>query len=355
MEIACQYIVRAGRFPRRKSSRSGVAGESAQGMDAAPSTKAGKLTVLELLDGYAGNEWLISEDEIEFGRVLGRGASGTTYAGTLRGEAVAIKAYSLSILKNDTGTVKNELDIMAKIRHPNEVAFCGMVLTREPPAAALVTRFARGGELGDAMYKHGLFRKKGNEARFRVVIGLAKGLSYLHENGVIHRDIKPANVLLDEQNNPLLTDFGFSRFIDNSGNMTGETGSYKYMAPEVTQHQPYTFKADVYSFGILANEIFNDERPFENLLPIHYAVGVVKRGLRPTQKRTRARSERLANLFVSCWHNQPSRRPDWPIIIAELENVRSENQNSSWSGKLGPEPEARTRPGGSGLLKKLFS
>uniref|UniRef100_A0A7S1TGK8 Protein kinase domain-containing protein n=1 Tax=Compsopogon caeruleus TaxID=31354 RepID=A0A7S1TGK8_9RHOD len=295
----------------------------------------------ELVTAYQTQPWLIAEEDIQFGKVLGRGASGTTYIGEWRSNKVAIKAYSLNILRNDTGTVKNELDIMAKIQHPNIVGFCGLVLSREPPAAALVTRFAEGGELGDAMYKTHLFRKRGNEARFRVVMGLAHGLQYLHANDVIHRDIKPANVLLDNQTNPLLTDFGFSRFIDNSGNMTGETGSYKYMAPEVTQHQPYTTKVDVYSFAILANEIFNDERPFDNLLPIHAAVGVVKRGLRPSQKRLRMRNEQLADLLVACWDQNPISRPDWPQIIKELELAKS-NMESQKSGEIG-------------VFKKLFS
>jgi len=175
---------------------------------------------------YAEEGWLIPEADLTFGRILGRGASGTTYMGELRGETVAIKAYSVSILRNDSVSVKNEMDIMARVKHDNIVTFRGLCLSMDPAAAALVTSFAKGGELGDALYKRNTIKKGGDAARFKVAIGLARGLKFLHENGLIHRDIKPANVLLDANGEPLLTDFGFSRIVDVSGDMTGETGRY---------------------------------------------------------------------------------------------------------------------------------
>jgi len=175
---------------------------------------------------YAEEGWLIPEADLTFGRILGRGASGTTYMGELHGETVAIKAYSVSILRNDSVSVKNEMDIMARVKHDNIVQFRGLCLSMDPAAAALVTSFATGGELGDALYKRNTIKKGGDAARFKVAIGLARGLKFLHENGLIHRDIKPANVLLDANGEPLLTDFGFSRMVDVSGDMTGETGRY---------------------------------------------------------------------------------------------------------------------------------
>lgn len=184
----------------------------------------------DLSKKYAAEGWLIPQEDLKFGQVLGRGASGVTYMGSLRGEDVAIKAYSVAILRNDAVSVKNEMDIMARVKHDNIVSFRGLCLSMEPPAAALVTAFAKGGELGDALYKKHSIRKGGDAARYKVAIGLARGLSFLHANGLIHRDIKPANVLLDANGEPLLTDFGFSRMVDVSGDMTGETGRYVWSA-----------------------------------------------------------------------------------------------------------------------------
>jgi serine/threonine protein kinase len=174
-----------------------------------------------MAEKFAAEGWLIPSSELKFGKPLGYGASGTTYAGTYKGRAVAIKAYSPTILERDAVSVKNEMQLMATLRHPNIIEFCGPCLSDDPPAASLVTAYAPRGELGHALYGNRALKKKGDAVRFRVAIGLAMGLQYLHGKGVIHRDIKPANILLDDDFNPMLTDFGFSRFIDNSGDMTG--------------------------------------------------------------------------------------------------------------------------------------
>jgi len=288
----------------------------------------------ELESRYKESGWLIPESSVQIGKILGRGASGTTYIGEYQGKKVAIKAYSVSILKNDAEAVKNEMELMSTLRHPNIVGFCGLCLTSDPLAASLITEYAPYGELGDALYVKHLFRKKGNELRFKVSIGLAEGLKYLCQNNVVHRDIKPANILLGEEYKPMLTDFGFSRLADSSGNMTGETGSYKYMAPEVTKHMKYSTSADVYSFAVLVNEIFCEERPFESLLPIQAAVAVVKRGERPSQKKIK--DEGLKKLIQSCWHDDPQRRPKWDDIIAGLEDAKkslAEGGSSTYSKK----------------------
>ncbi|KAI0561505.1 Serine/threonine protein kinase [Gracilaria domingensis] len=213
---------------------------------------------------------------------------------------------------------------MSKMRHKNIVQFKGMYLTKDPPGAALVTRFAEKGELGHALYNSRLVRKKGDAMRFNIVLGLAEGLKYLHSNDVIHRDIKPANILLDDDYEPMLTDFGFSRFIDHDQNrqMTGETGSYRYMAPEVTSHSRYTEKADTYSFALICNEIFMDERPFEYQISLVVARDVVIKNLRPSQKRIK--NERLKEIIARCWDANPELRPDWDEIISELQAAKRE-------------------------------
>lgn len=96
--------------------------------------------------------------------------------------------------------------------------------------------------------------------------------------------------------------------------------SYLYMAPEVVRHTTYSFKADTFSYAILVNEIFSDERPYGHLLPMHAAIGVVKKGLRPSQKRIH--NPQLRALLAACWDVSPDKRPDWDIIISTLEELR---------------------------------
>mmetsp|Transcript_1898 Transcript_1898/g.3353 ORF Transcript_1898/g.3353 Transcript_1898/m.3353 type:complete len:304 (-) Transcript_1898:527-1438(-) len=286
-----------------------------------------------LSEKFEKEGWLIPEKDVKFGKVLGRGASGVTYIGVWQDKKVAIKAYSVAVLKNDADAVKNEMELMSKLRHPNIVGFCGLCLSTDPLAAALITEFAPFGELGDALYQKNLFKKKGPSLKFDVSLGLAEGLKYLASNNVVHRDIKPANVLLGEDLRAMLTDFGFSRLADSSGNMTGETGSYKYMAPEVTRHSRYSTKADVYSFAVLINEIMCEERPFESLLPIQAAVAVVKKGERPSQKKLK--DENLKKLIQDCWQEAADRRPSWEEIIERLEACRDTALEGAGSSKAG--------------------
>lgn len=289
---------------------------------------------LELTRQFDNSEWVIDEAEISHNKKLGDGASGTTYLGEYKGRKVAVKAYSPGILMNDINSVKNEMDIMSKMRHKNIVQFEGLCLRKDRPAAALVTKFAERGELGHALYQSRLVRRKGDGLRFKIVLGLAEGLQYLHSYHVIHRDIKPANILLADDGEPMLTDFGFSRFIDqdSTDKMTGETGSYRYMAPEVTRHSHYTEKADTYSFALICNEIFTDERPFEFQIAACVAVDVVKKNLRPSQKKIK--NERLKSTIARCWDADPNVRPEWPEVISELKLSQKEMEKKS-SNSLG--------------------
>lgn len=279
---------------------------------------------LELIAKFDNSEWLIEEKDINYTKKLGDGASGVTYLAQYQNDKVAVKAYSPGILTHDINSVKNEMDIMSKMNHKNIVQFKGLCLRKDRPAAALVTKFAEKGELGHALYNSHLVRRKGNPMRFKIVLGLAEGLRYLHSYHIIHRDIKPANILLDDNYEPMLTDFGFSRFIDqdSTDKMTGETGSYRYMAPEVTSHSHYTEKADTYSFALICNEIFTDERPFEYQIAAVVAVDVVKKKLRPSQKKIK--NERLKAIIARCWDANPDLRPEWPEVISELRLAQQE-------------------------------
>jgi len=81
---------------------------------------------------------------------------------------------------------------------------------------------------------------------FFVSQDIAQGMHYMHLGNFIHRDLKSGNLLLSKSGTVKVTDFGLSRFLDKTGDMTAETGTYRWMAPEVIRHEPYTKAVDVY-------------------------------------------------------------------------------------------------------------
>merc|ERR1719217_394706 len=114
---------------------------------------------------------------------------------------------------------------------------------------------------------------------------------HLHEHGVMHRDLKSPNILLESKGNSLyescplkIADFGLARHLpleDRAASLTAETGSYRWMAPEVIRHEPYNTACDVYSFAILAWEMLTYRVPFDNMMPVEAAFAVAKGAKRP--------------------------------------------------------------------------
>lgn len=102
----------------------------------------------------------------------------------------------------------------------------------------------------------------------------------------------------------------------------GETGTYRWMAPEVIRHEPYSTAADVYSYGIVLWELLTRDQPFRGMTPIQAAFAVARKGYRPTlPPRTPAG---LAELINACWQEDPLRRPTFSQIVNALKRVRAD-------------------------------
>ncbi|KAK4802793.1 hypothetical protein SAY86_000996 [Trapa natans] len=260
--------------------------------------------------------WEIDIKHLHFGDKVASGSYGDLFRGTYCSQDVAIKVLKPERVNSDLQReFAQEVFIMRKVRHRNVVQFIGACT--KPPSLCIVTEFMSGGSVYDYLHKQkGVFKLP---TLLKVAIDVSKGMNYLHQNNIIHRDLKAANILMDEHEVAKVADFGVARVKAQTGVMTAETGTYRWMAPEVIEHKPYDHKADVFSFGIVLWELLTGKLPYEYLTPLQAAVGVVQKGLRPTMQNNT--HPMLVELLERCWQQDPTLRPDFSEIIRILQQI----------------------------------
>ncbi|BBN18135.1 protein MpMAPKKK20 [Marchantia polymorpha subsp. ruderalis] len=265
------------------------------------------------------NDWEIDNNQLKLTHKVASGAFGDLFRGTYCGQDVAIKILKPERLNDNLQReFEQEIFIMRKIRHKNVVQFIGACT--KPPNLSIVTEYMSGGSVYDYLHKHKAVLKI--PMLLRVAMDISKGMDYLHQNNIIHRDLKAANLLMDENEVVKVADFGVARVQDHSGIMTAETGTYRWMAPEVIEHKPYDRKVDVFSFGVVLWELLTGKLPYADLTPLQAAVGVVQKGLRPTiPKHT---NPKLVDLLERCWKTDPAERPEFSEVTVILHDLLKE-------------------------------
>ncbi|KAG5065094.1 hypothetical protein AAZX31_04G019400 [Glycine max] len=253
--------------------------------------------------------WRIGAGCLRYENKIASGPFSDLYKGTFCNQDVAIKVLKHESLNdNMLREFAQEVYILSKIQHKNVVKFVGACT--KPPNLYLVTEYMSGGSMFDFLHKQKTVLAL--PSLLKVAIDVSEGMKYLHQNDIIHRDLKAANLLIDENGVVKVSDFGVARVHDQSGIMTAETGTYRWMAPEVIEHKPYDQKADVFSFGIVLWEMLTGKLPYEHLSPLQAAVGVIQKGLRP--QIPRHTHPKLVELLHWCWHQDSSLRPHFSEI-----------------------------------------
>ena len=191
--------------------------------------------------------------------IVGRGSAGVVYEAVTTNESLtglsslfALKELTL-FNPNSPVTMKyvqNELRIMAACDHPAILPLVGVIPPSKENGLTIVTPFLNC-SLQQWICQTG-FRDLTPVERYIILYGIASGMQYLHMNRVHHRDLKPDNVLLNDERQPVIMDFGSSKISDSGSTMAQSiaTGTYEYMAPEAYT-ETYGAKSDVYSYGIL--------------------------------------------------------------------------------------------------------
>ena len=311
-------------------------------------------------DGWAGaaslvadarsGGWLVRPDDVVLGAEIGRGSSGVTHRAMWRGAPVACKIVDVSS-PGRAATFLREVRVQSRTRHPNVLPFYGARV--DPPDRCwILTTLCHGGTLKQWLYPKGVDNgtKRPLAARLRIAHELARALRCLEESSprLIHRDVKPSNLFMSsdaDDATAYLADFGLAREIrggeadatearetlnsnPNSSSpppkpssedvMTGETGTYVYMAPEVVRHERYDAKADVYSFGATLVELVNGAPPYREYFqtPVQIAFAVADGKLRPELKAAASRAcPGIAAVAQECVARDPSSRPSFAKIV----------------------------------------
>ncbi|KAG0461603.1 hypothetical protein HPP92_021568 [Vanilla planifolia] len=280
----------------------------------------------EGLNNY--DEWTLDLRRLSMGEPFAQGAFGKLYRGSYNGEDVAIKL--LEKPENDTERAQlmeqqfaQEVMMLANLRHPNVVRFIGAC--RKQMVWCIVTEYAKGGSV-----RQFLMRRQNRSVPLKIAVrqalDVARGMAYVHGLGFIHRDLKSDNLLIFGDKSIKIADFGVARIEIQTEGMTPETGTYRWMAPEMIQHRPYNQKVDVYSFGIVLWELVTGLLPFQNMTAVQAAFAVVNKGARPIVPAECPPA--LGEIMTRCWDANPDVRPPFADIVEMLDGIQSELSNS---------------------------
>ncbi|PON94557.1 Serine/threonine protein kinase [Trema orientale] len=215
-------------------------------------------------ESFSFSDIMAATDNFLLANKLGEGGFGPVYKGILPdGQQIAVKRLA-SYSGQGVEEFMNEITLIAELQHNNLVRLFGCCVQGEEKM--LIYEYMPNKSLDSILFDPLTGKLLDWNKRFKIIEGIAQGLLYLHKYSrlrIIHRDLKASNILLDEDMNPKISDFGMARIFgqnESRANTRRVVGTYGYMSPEYAMNGIFSVKSDVYSFGVLLLEIVSGKK-----------------------------------------------------------------------------------------------
>ncbi|XVF54125.1 hypothetical protein PTKIN_Ptkin05aG0155800 [Pterospermum kingtungense] len=258
--------------------------------------------------------------QLLIGNKFASGRHSRIYRGIYKQRDVAIKLISQP--EEDANLANflekqfiSEVALLFHLRHPNIITF--VAACKKPPVFCIITEYLAGGSLRKYLHQQEPYSVPHNLV-LKLALDIARGMQYLHSQGILHRDLKSENLLLGEDMCVKVADFGISCLESQCGSAKGFTGTYRWMAPEMIKEKHHTKKVDVYSFGIVLWELLTALTPFDNMTPEQAAFAVCQKNARPPLPPKCPLA--FTHLINRCWSSNPEKRPHFDEIVSILES-----------------------------------
>jgi serine/threonine protein kinase len=197
------------------------------------------------------------EDYIYFNKKIGKGSFSRVYKGYKVGLPDKLYAIKKMEYDPDNQRLKQEIEVMKNISHPNIIKLYDVIY--EEDSMYLILEYCKNGDLSKYLKN----RPLKEEYAQKYLRQLVSALKYLISKNIIHRDLKPHNILVNDNYELKISDFGFARYFDKNTLVDTLCGSPLYMAPEIMKNKNYTIKSDLWSVGIILYEMLTGNPPYK--------------------------------------------------------------------------------------------
>ncbi len=270
---------------------------------------------------------------------LGSGGMGAVYKALdkERAKEVALKTFSADPKENQRAIQRfqNEFAVMKSLAHPNIVQAYDLQQLGDG-RLFIAMELLEGVDLDTLIHDQGL--EYSFEKKLDLLYQIAKGLHYAHAQGLVHRDLKPANVFVTPDGEAKLLDFGLARQVAGAAELTQSSeriGTAYYMSPEQHRGEDLDARSDIYSFGILAYELFSGRRPFDGDTPFQIFVAHVAQVVPSLRAEFKDLPKWLDTLIAIATEKEPKHRyPDMEQVLELLKSKIDTERSTSFIGRL---------------------